>query len=178
MNDQIKATLAKHNLTVESVFVPFSQSRNASEKSPSLNWRVTLKHNGRNILTTDYMAGCGHAPSYKQSFKRDYTNEKLVALECEYGGKAVYRESLDWMGIPQSAKGTIKPDPADVIYSLLIDSEVIDYSSFEEWASNFGYDADSRQAEKTYNDCMKIALKFRTIGEATIAELREVFQDY
>lgn len=178
MNDQINATLDKYNLTVESVFIPFSQSRNAGEKSPSLNWRVTLKQNGRNVLTTDYSAGCAHAPSYKQSFKRDYINDQMVKAECEYGGQARHMGASDWVGVPENKKGTIKPDPADVVYSLLMDSEVLDYSSFEEWAGSFGYDEDSRQAEQIYNACMKIALKFRQIGESAIAELREVFQDY
>lgn len=182
MNSQIKdnigVVIAKHGLTVESVFIPWSQSRNAGEKNPSLNWKVTLKQNGRKILTTDYGAGMGHAPSYKQSFKRDPENERLVLAECENGGKARYMASMDYVAVPQSAKGTLKPESRDVIYSLLLDSEVLDAGGFEEWASTFGYDEDSRSAEATYNACMKIALQFRRIGESVIEELREVFQDY
>lgn len=179
IKDNIGVVIAKHGLTIESVFIPWSQSRNAGEKSPSLNWKVTLKQNGRKILTTDYMAGCAHAPSYEQSFKRNYGNEQLVKAECEYGGKArLMGSSDDFAVVPQSAKGTIKPDSRDVIHSLLLDSEVLDYPSFEDWAGNFGYEEDSRQAERIYNDCMKIALQFRRIGESVIDELREVFQDY
>ena len=60
-------------LTVESVFVAFSQSRNkdaklegftvikdmTKQKAPlyTLNWRVTHKRNGRVILITDSSAG-------------------------------------------------------------------------------------------------------------------------
>lgn len=178
VKDKIGVTLAKHGLTVESVFIPWSLSRNAGEKNPSLNWKVTLKQNGRKILTTDYMAGCAHAPSYKQSFKRDPENERLVLAECENGGKARYMATMDYIAVPQSSKGTLKPESRDVIHSLLLDSEVLDYPSFEDWAGNFGYEEDSRQAERIYNDCMKIALQFRRIGESVIEELREVFQDY
>lgn len=175
---EIQDVLNKYNLTVEAVFIPWSQSRNAGQKDPSLNWRVTLKQNGRNILTTDYSAGCGHAPSYKQSFKRDVENERIVLAECEYGGKAKYMSNMDYAGVPNNMKGTLKPDTKDVIYSLLIDAEVLDYDGFEDWASNFGYDEDSRQAERVYNECLKIALQFRKIGESVIAELREAYQDY
>lgn len=175
--DEINAVLAKHGLTVESVFVPWSQSRNAGEKQPSLNWRVTLLHNGKKILTTDYGAGMGHCPSYKSGNPFRMTVDQMAAIkaECERG-TAQFVGSLGAMARPGLKK--ILPDSRDVIYSLLMDSEVIDYPSFEEWARDFGYDEDSRKDEAVYNACMKIALQFRRIGESVIAELREVYQDY
>lgn len=178
MNDQIKAVLNEHNLTVESVFIPFSQSRNAGEKNPSLNWKVTLKQKGKNILTTDYSAGCAHAPSYKQSFKRNIDNERMVYAECEYGGEAQHTQTMDYISVPNSKKGTLKPNEQDVIYSLLMDSDVLEYACFEDWADSFGYSVDSRAHEKIYNACLKNALQFRKIGETAIAELREAYQDY
>jgi hypothetical protein len=177
MKDQIKALLAKHNLTVESVFIPFSQSRNKHEKMPSLNWKVTLKHNGRDVLTTDYMAGCAHAPSYEQ-MKTGILYNRIIMAECEKGCKARYSDTLQMVITPKQNHGTLKPDAADVIYSLLIDSEVLDYPTFEEWAGEFGYDPDSRKGEQIYNDCMKIALQMRRLGESLLAELRDAFQDY
>ena len=168
--EQIKALLDEHGITIESVFVPFSRSRNAGEKHPSLNWIVTLKHNGRNILTTDYMAGYAHAPSYnkKESAFRFDPKMYYVKRECE-GGK--------------EAKGynygkTILPDSVDVVYCLLMDAEVLDYDEFEEWAGTFGYDVDSRKGEAVYSACLKIAIKFNKLGEAVINELREAYQDY
>lgn len=177
-HNQIKAVLAKHNLTVESVFIPWSQSRNKHEKMPSLNWRVTLKQNGREIITTDYSAGCAHAPSYKYNTADKYIRNKMIAAECEQGGEARHMSTSDWVAVPQSKKGTLKPDSLDVIYSLLIDSEVLDYATFEDWAACFGYDTDSRKDEQVYNACLKIALQFRRIGESAIAELRDVYQGY
>ena len=178
IKDQTGVVLAKHGLTVESEFVPFSKSRNAGEKMPSLNWKITLLHNGRKILTTDYSAGCGHAPSYKQSFKRDYINDQMVAAECEHGGKAKHIGVTDFISVPHKLYGTIKPESRDVIFSLLMDSEVLDSDGYEGWAGNFGYDEDSRKGEAVYNSCLKIALQFRKIGESVIAELREAYQDY
>lgn len=46
-----QAALDALGLTVESVFVPWSRSRNKGEKSPSLNWIVTVKRNGKDVLT-------------------------------------------------------------------------------------------------------------------------------
>lgn len=173
---EIKSLLIKHEITVDSEFIPWSKSRKAGEKQPSLNWKVTVKKAGRVVLSTNYTAGCGHAPSYKHALKRDWDNDQLVKAECETGFESRHMWSMNV--ISQNKNKPILPDSLDVIYSLLIDSEVLDYSSFEEWARGFGYDEDSRDAEKTYNACLKIALSFRSIGESVLAELRDAFQGY
>lgn len=169
----IAVTLESLKLTVESRFVPFSQSRNKAEKHKSLNWVVTVKRDGRDVLSTDYSAGVAHCPSYKQG------NSVAVILanhECETGRKA----KVDWTGKPYSPNGaTIQPDPLDVLYSLTMDSDVLDYAGFEYWASEYGYDADSRKAESTYRACLEIALKLRAaIGGAGLESLKTAYQDF
>lgn len=73
---------------------------------------------------------------------------------------------------------TGKPKTSDVIHSLLMDSEAAE-ESFEDWCSNFGYDSDSRKAERTYRACMETAKKMhRLFTEAELAELREAFSEY
>ncbi len=63
--ERLSQAIEKAGLSVKSTFVPFSQSRNKDEKQPSLNWKVTLVHNGKDVITTDYMAGCAHCPAYQ-----------------------------------------------------------------------------------------------------------------
>jgi hypothetical protein len=78
-----------------------------------------------------------------------------------------------------SGNKAIMPDACDVLHSLLMDSEVLDSNSFESWASDFGYDPDSRKAESIYRACLEIGLKVRNgLGESIVAELRAAFQDY
>lgn len=175
---------AKHKLDVKAVFVPFSQSRNKGEKTPNLNWRVTLMIDGRDVLTTDYSAGQGHCPSYQsppkfQSGKVDkWKHGKQLAMECETGKKCRFAYESAQSPSPISSQ-PILPDECDVIYSLVTDSDVLNYSSFEQWAGAFGYDADSRSAEKAYQACMAIALQLRnSIGEKAFSELQEACQDY
>ena len=61
----------------------------------------------------------------------------------------------------------IEPDKLDVINSLVMDASVLNSSSFEDWADEFGYDRDSRKAETIYRACLDIALKLRNaIGES------------
>lgn len=165
--------IASLGLTVESVFVPFSQSRNKAEKNPSLNWVVTVKRNGRDVIKTDYSAGMGHCPGYKQG---NSVANMVAKHECETGRKA----KIDMTGKAYSPQGApILPDAVSVIYSLVMDSSVLDAGGFENWAGDLGYDTDSRSAESTYRACLDIALKMRgAIGESGLETLRDAFQDY
>ena len=51
------------------------------------------------------------------------------------------------------------PPTLNVILSCLImDADGADALTFEEWCSNFGYDTDSRKAERIFNECRRIAV--------------------
>lgn len=210
----IAATLESLKLTVDAAFVPFSQSRNKAEKSPSLNWRVTVKRDGRDVLTTDYMAGAAHCPgyaankapstfqphAYRNASGKPYPGttsiyrsakpheilsqyrNAICAAECESG----FPMEIDPWGrgaentfIRKPKAPAIVPDPVDVFYSLTMDSDVLNYGGFEEWASEFDYDTDSRSAESAYCACLDIALKLRAaIGDTGMETLRTAFEDY
>lgn len=175
--DKLKAAIDALGLRVTATFIPFSQSRNKGEKHLSLNWLVTLerKHGEawRPILTTDYGAGVAHCPAYKLSVReaggRDsIMREKMLRHECETG--RTYKR----FSVPGSPIRPILPDECDVIHALVSDASVLDYSNYESWADDMGYDEDSRKGEATYKLCLEIALKLRNgIGEAGLAALRE-----
>jgi hypothetical protein len=188
-NEDRKALLARLGITMTAEFVPWSQSRNSKradiDGKPwlSLNWRVTLlkRNTGHGpsatpapILTTEYGAGVGHCPAYKAPVSRLGHQHSVMRHE------AIMREIET--GRPASGLDGSKPfmpDVLDVVASLLMDSEAIDCGTFEEWASNLGYDTDSRKAEATYRACLEIGLKLRAaLGDTALAELREAFQGY
>lgn len=220
--------IASLGLTVESVFVPFSRSRNKAEKNPSLNWKVTIKRNDREVLTTDYMAGMGHCPNYgadkapvtfqphgyKSHDGKPYKGgtsayrsatareslaqyrEAIAAAECESGLRMeldqwargpgnVFKPKMTRQAdsacdrIMRNVSSPILPDAESVIYSLTMDSDVLNYGTFEDWAETFGYETDSRSAESTYRACLEIALKLRAaIGESGLETLATAFQDF
>jgi hypothetical protein len=177
--ETLEAAIAKHNLDITTEFVPFSRSRHAGEKLPQLNWRVTLHDTKakRAILTTDYSAGMAYAPSYTGNAFQGMTGRdmELVHHECEHGRPAAYTNG----SVYSVGKKKIEPITADVIYSLVSDASVLDYSTFENWADDMGYDPDSRKGEGIYRLCLSHALALRNaIGEAGLAELREASQDY
>jgi hypothetical protein len=67
--EDLSALMVREQVDITAEFVPWSQSRNREEKDDrgnprrSLNWRVTLKIRGRDVLATDYGAGIAHCPS-------------------------------------------------------------------------------------------------------------------
>lgn len=177
--EALQQAMADLNVTITSVFVPWSQSRSfkqgARVAERSLNWRVTVKRGDREILTTDYTAGIAHAPSYKQCVRMSLDGENALIHETEKGTRAKPSANLGYV----YAGKPIEADACDVVYSLVLDSDVIDHPSFESWASDLGYDVDSRSAEATYRACLDTALKLRAgLGEAGLQALRLACEGY
>lgn len=173
----IQRFMNDHSIELTSSFVPWSQSRHAKDKAhakdKTLNWKVTVSKGNRVILTTDFSAGIAHCPSYKQGERWTIAYTDTIDYECEQGHTC---KSAPW----GKAKGNpIKPDYIDVLHCLVSDSNVLDYGKFEDWANEYGYDADSRSAESIYRSCLEIALSLRAgLGDSTLAKLNDLFQDY
>ena len=55
-----------------------------------------------------------------------------------------------------------EPVAVDVLDCLISDASSIDYAmGFEDWAADFGYDTDSRKAERIYKACESIGHKVK-----------------
>jgi hypothetical protein len=176
--ERVNMLAAELGLEIACQFVPFSQSRNAKPRAGSdkpwrsLNWRVTLSAKGREGLTLDYSQGEGYAPASKGNrFPDKWSKAAAVAVEIETGRKA----KPDFGGKPYPGREPIPaPDIADILHCVAMDSGVLDYATFEDWASEYGYETDSRSAESTYRECLAHALAFRAmIGDAKLQELIE-----
>lgn len=71
-----------------------------------------------------------------------------------------------------------EPNVKDVMSSLLMDASAGELGSFESFCSEFGYDTDSRKAEKTYNACIKMAEKLKNFLGEEYEAIQEDLQDY
>ncbi|NCP98208.1 hypothetical protein GW796_00715 [archaeon] len=158
---QFEQFIEENKITVKSKFVPFSLSRNAEEKDKSLNWKVTIM-SPKGQYTCDYMKGIGHLPypqttfmnlnAYQASGLKDAIDS---AVETGVAKKITLSDKKITFGVGNAQF----PDPTlkDILESLSLDANVKDYLRFESWASDFGYNVDSREAEKTYKSCQKAA---------------------
>jgi hypothetical protein len=68
------------------------------------------------------------------------------------------------------------PAALSVLSALLLDSYADDVT-FEDWAGEFGYDTDSRSAERTYDACREEAAKLREFLGAEFDAYRQAEND-
>lgn len=177
--DFIEDICARIGVTMETKFVPFSQSRNAGEWK-SLNWKCVFSKNGRVFLETDYSQGTGSCPAdkWKPSWKElprqiERVKNSMIAHEIETGRVAkIGQYSSIYSGGPIPG-----PRLGDVMHSLVRDSDILESSGFAEWATDFGYDSDSIKAKAIFDLCLEHALKLKAnIGGHALEELRLVAQ--
>ena len=179
---KLNRILDNNKISLEFNFVPFSQSRNRDAEHFTLNWRCELKQNDRPIHGFNYSAGVGYIPG---DIRHDRVNkiagDKIVGAICEsgrYERHSRHGESPSWVGV-KPWTGVLMPEMTDVLYSLLMDSDVLDYSSFDDWAECLGFDTDSRKAYSIYEECMKTAFALRSaFGEDNMTALSELFSEY
>lgn len=169
------------DLKISSQFVPFSISRNAGSEHKSLNWRVTLSSK-RTSMTFDYMKGTGHLP-YPNDFQlarhqRSVVNDAIdFAVETGIARK-IARGAMAFT-ILHSKEELPTPTLQEVLYSLTLDADVMNYLTYEQWASDLGYDPDSRKGEKIYDECRTQASKLVEVlgSRHKIEELRDMLQE-
>ena len=159
-------------------FVPLSKSRNAPAPGakalpPTLNWRWSLSlRSGAVVITGDYSTGSAYSATTTALRgvlgERTALYQDALRAECETGvfdhpERAAFR------------RRTPEPHIEDLLHALAMDSAVLDYAGFTDWASDLGVDPDSRKGEAIYRECLDTALKLRhALGDTDLAELRRL----
>lgn len=158
-------------LHIEAIFVPLYRSRNANEKHPTVNWRVRLLRHGANrvIWEGDYSQGTGHLKTPPRFDPRSVDGAMAIRAACETGKGRRHPASL------VASVQAVPPTVVDILSSLLLDASAIDEGSFEDWAASFGYDPDSRKAEKIWKACVETGLKLRSeLGDEILRRFQEL----
>lgn len=167
-------------LTYQATFQPTPQPADKVEH-PYLHWLVTLSK-GRSSMQAPYHQGSGHVKGYERMKCRAAYDrrmkDKVIRKTCETGNLYKLMPSIDRFSLWRKS-AVQAPDLLDVLYCLVSDSDVLNYSSYEEWGPEHGFDADSRKGEQVYRDCLKQSLALKNlVGYASLEKLRELFQDY
>lgn len=152
--------------------VEFIPKKQPKEKSPQLHWRITLSRRSH-TMSCEYKQGMGHVVGYAQ---QNRPNQEACRATCETGKLYKVTDSCVW----ETHKDQPPPHLANVLYALVSEADVMNYLGFEDWASNLGYDPDSRQAEKIYLQCLSQTRDLLPVigGPKGLAELQELFQNY
>ena len=142
----------------------------ADQKWTSIRFDCVLTRNGREVWSGPYNLGVGHLKAITDIERANGklprnaapTQAQLAALTC------------------YAAAERLQPKLADVLHSLLSDgSAFFDGLTFEDWASDFGYDTDSRKAEAMFRECDAIGRKLaRAFKPEELESLRAVAAEY
>ncbi|HUT63574.1 MAG TPA: hypothetical protein VMZ04_06425, partial [Anaerolineae bacterium] len=112
------------------------------------NWYVTLLNKsveGTSIMSLYYSMGTGIVEKRKSIYSSEWRRGSLPfnrpkTIQDEEDRKHLYRPA--------------QPTVSDVLNCLASDASGIENArDFNEWASEYGYDEDSREAERIYKVC-------------------------
>jgi hypothetical protein len=126
----------------ESVFLKYTATINGN----SFDYSMGIGHINWDKVDPEksYIGVCAGMSVEEESFIRTYKRKNY----CKF------REVKLWAKVCEKVANKLKTAPTlvDVLSCVLMDASALDWT-FEDWCSEFGYDEDSRSAEKTYNAC-------------------------
>lgn len=132
---------------------------------------VKLEHNGQ-TFETEYIAGCAHRHYPHCEIAGPGNYKKGAAIKFNSG-----RYSVDELAQRRRTVPNV-PTLADVMNCIVSDAQsVADGQDFKSFAEEFGYDEDSRTAEKCFRGCRDSYFALVRMG-ADFDGLAELFQDY
>lgn len=155
--------------------------KNGKDSWPHIAYRVSLTLNGKEILATDYKLGIGHVKPVKL-FTSNLTTDERSMLETwqrKPYANFINKQLQADVAAKLARQQKVVPELDDVLHSLLLEGETFfNAQSFEDWAGDFGYDADSRKAEGIYRACDSIGRQLAAgIPKAILEKAREIVQD-
>lgn len=165
---------------------PSGQVDNSGEKAwPHIAYTVTLFHDSKKLLVTDYKLGIGHVEIRAVKFNFGTcglltTDEDSMARAWQRNPHASFKDKQLQAEVAAklARQQNVSPNLADVLHSLLLDGEAFfNGETFEEWASNFGYDTDSRKAEEIFKACDLIGRQLNKVPCGVLNKAREITQD-
>lgn len=151
-------------------FIAFSVSRHRHEKTRDINWCITLAR-GPHEFQFDYSMGVLCITTREQEALRHIHGPNAFNMA------AVIHDLTERATFGMGRKIS-PPLLDDVMNCLCSDADVLNYASFEDWAQNFGWDTDSRKAEKCYRECLDNTLKLMAMFGDSLTELKQLFADY
>ena len=167
-------------LNVEITGGPYAHNENDWQ---AISYHVRLLNDDIPVLETDYKLGIGHVKLTWSNTRGGLSREEGYFLKAWQGKPHANFQNKDMqlsVAVKLAKAQKLKPKKEDVIYSLLSDGQpCFDDMSFEDWATDFGYDIDSIKAKAIYDQCFCIGLKIvQAIGRDNVEKLREEYQDY
>ena len=133
------------------------------------HWKYTLQR-GSHKLSGEYSQGSAHRVWSKHAryrLRNDPCTKQMRFQGRPYeAGTPAYPGGCPksvWVNIMLPHTEPRKPTLQDILSCLIMDADGADALTFEEWCSELGYSDDSREAERIFNECRRIAVLLQRI---------------
>ena len=177
-----EAFAARHGFTMTAESVPFRPGASGDQwQDSALHFAAEIKTgDGRTIWRGFYSVGSAFPMQWAKEKRNPARLAPSEFLALRKLPAVPVRETLDAAALRELVRERYKRAAplrlADVLESLSLDwGSVTRAESFEDWASDFGMDTDSRKAESMFRECEAGARTARAVmGPAVFAEFLEI----
>jgi hypothetical protein len=145
---------------------------------PMDHWFCSIRNQSGAIIGIHFSTGTGLRKE-RDGLGKKMTWEQYISRP-NHGSGGNYKQTVhhsklraDYEFYLSSRMTPTAPEVADVLDCLASDASGVENSrDFEEWCSEYGYDTDSRKAEKTYRICAAQAEQLKSfLGEDLYKQL-------
>lgn len=169
--ETLQAFADRFGLTLQAAQVD-SRPDHDQWQSGTAHWLCTLSRGGTS-MTFHFSMGAAHRrwDDVKMRECRKYrgcayTVDELKSVSPIFGARGIggAPESIALKEARQAYTSPIPPELPGVLNCLMMDAQGYENAQgFEDWAAEYGYDPDSRKAEKTYREVERQAKELRHI---------------
>lgn len=154
----IQQFVSRHGITLDAKPVSLCAEWTVDDKHAQ-SWECTLKC-GKREMVTSFTKGSGHRTwnklRYHGGVDRPRGHAAGQPAQLPWGASTYDKQRFYAWTAPTP------PTAEEVLDCLASEASAMD-QSFEDWASDFGYDVDSRKAEKAYNACREQGFALRKL---------------
>lgn len=176
--EQIKMAefIEKHGLTMTATQIPVRTDKMMDEdpKHPMYHWLCTFSDKEKRTYALAFSCGAAHVekiPFEKLGFYRGgMTRKDWEQLPAPHTRTSISIAQEQW----QKSVFRPKPPTIDTVLDCIGSdcSSIVNSHNFEDWASDLGYETDSRKAERIYEAVMDQYRAVRTfLGHAALNTL-------
>jgi hypothetical protein len=125
----------------------------------------------------EYSLGIGHVdwnaasrlPSWKLPSHKGYNTDSVIMKQAQgVTWKKEFMPQIAELAAWIAKAQKVQPKAAEVLASCCREGRYAEQSAFNDWADDFGYDIDSRKAERTYQACRENGAKARQIVSSAV----------
>jgi len=157
---------------------------NVDNDWPHIRFTVRLSYRGKVCLESPYSLGVGHVKPNSKGVMMSWEftpNEKNLLYTWERKPYANFKNKQLWADVAAKLAviQKVQPKLEEVLSGLLLDgSPFFNAESFEDWAREFGYEADSIKAKGLYDTCMETGRKLSASIPRTVIEQAQQILTY